>query len=254
MVGGKGNYGDDFEYAAEGHTLTGTGTFETKFVGLKGTLSPGTSGAIGSMTFKHAISAILPFKWLIDIASAGSFDELHYEGGGEANLSDSLVEGHVISPYAPAKGTQWRFLALGGAFCVTCGEATKGFALVSVSGGEALGLTGSFRKPTVVTGSTPSPARTTATPEGTVNPNGTEVTACFIEYGTTDSYGSSVPCSPRPGNKTHRQPVHSRHSGLRLTTQHTLPRHDNEGGTIPTASTRPSRPSAPRSPTPGKRN
>ena len=141
-VGGDGLISDDFEYAAEGHTLTGTGTFEANFVGLKGTVSPGTVGTVGTLRFVHRLDSGLPLKWLIDIASAGAFDELHYEGGSEVQLQDAIVEGHLISPYSPKIGASWRFLTTGvGGFCVTCGEATKGFALEPATGGWALKLT-----------------------------------------------------------------------------------------------------------------
>src|SRR4051812_3266229 len=39
-------------------------------------------------------------------------------------------------------------------------------------------------------------AQTTATVSGTVNPNGSEVTDCHVEYGTTVFYGGTAPCTP----------------------------------------------------------
>jgi hypothetical protein len=35
-----------------------------------------------------------------------------------------------------------------------------------------------------------------------VNPNGSPVTACHVDYGTTEGYGAQVPCSPDPGSGT----------------------------------------------------
>jgi hypothetical protein len=52
----------------------------------------------------------------------------------------------------------------------------------------------------VVTGAASSVAQTSATLNGTVNPNGFEVSECKFEYGTTTSYGSSAPCTPSPGS------------------------------------------------------
>jgi hypothetical protein len=53
--------------------------------------------------------------------------------------------------------------------------------------------------PAVRTGEPRSVSQTTATVAGTVDPEGSEVTACAFEYGTTESYGLSVPCTQAPG-------------------------------------------------------
>jgi hypothetical protein len=55
-------------------------------------------------------------------------------------------------------------------------------------------------EPTIVTKAASSLTQTTATLNGTVNPDGEEVTKCEFEYGTTMSFGSSVPCSSLPGS------------------------------------------------------
>jgi FG-GAP repeat len=72
--------------------------------------------------------------------------------------------------------------------------------------GTSVGLDQMFKTlpsaPTVVTGAASSVAQTSATLNGTVNPNGFEVSACRFEYGTTTSYGSSAPCVPPPGSGT----------------------------------------------------
>ncbi|MBI3572397.1 hypothetical protein HY091_02615, partial [Candidatus Kaiserbacteria bacterium] len=65
----------------------------------------------------------------------------------------------------------------------------------SNNGGTSYGLDASFTtlatKPTVTTGSASSISGSSATLNGTVNPNGVTATAWF-EYGTTTSYGSST--------------------------------------------------------------
>ncbi len=58
---------------------------------------------------------------------------------------------------------------------------------------------------------------TTATLNGTVHPDGTSVTACLFEYGTTPSYGSTVPCAESEaeiGSGESPVPVHADVSGL----------------------------------------
>jgi hypothetical protein len=53
--------------------------------------------------------------------------------------------------------------------------------------------------PTVVTKAATSITQTTATLNATVNPNGGDVSNCTFEYGTTEAYEASVPCSSLPG-------------------------------------------------------
>ena len=54
--------------------------------------------------------------------------------------------------------------------------------------------------PTVVTKPASSVTQTTATLNGTVNPDGAEVSKCEFEYGTTLSYGKTAACSALPGS------------------------------------------------------
>jgi hypothetical protein len=54
--------------------------------------------------------------------------------------------------------------------------------------------------PTVTTGAASSVTTTSATLNGTVNPNRGAIGECEFEYGTSPSYGSTVPCSPSPGS------------------------------------------------------
>lgn len=50
--------------------------------------------------------------------------------------------------------------------------------------------------PEAITAAPTKVEETTATLEGSVNPNGQAVTSCEFEYGTSTSYGSSVACKP----------------------------------------------------------
>jgi len=54
--------------------------------------------------------------------------------------------------------------------------------------------------PMVVTGTVSSVTQTTATLNATVDPEGATVSDCHFEYGTSPSYGSSVPCPSLPGS------------------------------------------------------
>jgi hypothetical protein len=68
--------------------------------------------------------------------------------------------------------------------------------------------------PTVVTGAASSVTQTSATLNATVNPNDGEVSDCHFDYGTSLSYGSSVPCSALPGLGTSAVAVSAPVGGL----------------------------------------
>jgi hypothetical protein len=72
--------------------------------------------------------------------------------------------------------------------------------------------------PTVATGKASSIGETGATLNGTVNPNGTAVTACTFEYGTSTSYGKTAACSPSPGSGSSAVGVSAVVTGLTAST------------------------------------
>ena len=71
------------------------------------------------------------------------------------------------------------------------------------AGGTSKGSDETFKTlpnaPTVVTKAASAITQTTATLNATVNPNGGEVSQCEFEYGTTNAYGSTAPCSSLAG-------------------------------------------------------
>ncbi len=86
--------------------------------------------------------------------------------------------------------------------------------------------------PTVVTEEASSIAQTTTTVNATVNPNGGEVTSCEFDYGTSDEYGKSVPCSSLPSSETELAAVSATLKGLTAdTTYHFRIVATNPGGT-----------------------
>jgi probable HAF family extracellular repeat protein len=102
------------------------------------------------------------------------------------------------------------------------------------AGGAAWVFTNtSARAPTVVTGAVSFVTQVSATLGATVNPNGAGLSDCHFEYGTTTSYGSSVPCTPPLlGSETSPVAVSGSLTGLRKgTTYHFRIVATNLGGT-----------------------
>jgi hypothetical protein len=73
--------------------------------------------------------------------------------------------------------------------------------------------------PVVTVGAASNVTKTGATLNGSVNPRGAAVTSCQFEYGTSESYGQSVPCTPAQiGSGTSPVAVSADISGLQLGT------------------------------------
>lgn len=68
--------------------------------------------------------------------------------------------------------------------------------------------------PTFATGSASSVTATTATLSATIDPNGSDMSECRFEYGTTSSYGSSAPCTKLPGSGINPTSVSASLAGL----------------------------------------
>jgi phosphodiesterase/alkaline phosphatase D-like protein len=120
------------------------------------------------------------------------------------------------------------------------------------AGGPSMGADRTFATspsaPKVLTGTATYVGQTSATLNATVDPEGTEVTDCQFEYGTSGSYGHSLPCSTSPGSGTGPVSVSASATGLDPnTTYHFRIAATNAGGTSKgtdeTFSTSPSPPS-----------
>jgi hypothetical protein len=74
--------------------------------------------------------------------------------------------------------------------------------------------------PTALTGEATNLSESTATLNGTVNPEGVEVSTCAFEYGHSSEYGESVPCEQEPGSGEGAVPVSANISGLEVGRYH----------------------------------
>jgi phospholipase C len=84
--------------------------------------------------------------------------------------------------------------------------------------GPDLAFTTSSDSPTVETGGASAVSQAAATLNATVNPNGEAVSACRFEYGTSISYGASVPCASLPGSGSSPVAVSATLTGLSANT------------------------------------
>lgn len=95
--------------------------------------------------------------------------------------------------------------------------ACSGSGACAVTMSEAKSVGAVFFEPAAPTATTEAAdpvGETTATLNGTVNPNGDEVTTCEFKYGTDTNYGDSVDCVPSPGDGTEGVAVSADVSGL----------------------------------------
>jgi hypothetical protein len=112
------------------------------------------------------------------------------------------------------------------------GCSGTGTCRVTVSADTTVTATFAQDAPAVTTGAASSITQTGATVAGTVNPNGSAVSDCHVEYGTTTAYGSQVPCAAGPGSGTSAVAVSASLTGLTAgTTYHYRVVATNGGGT-----------------------
>jgi hypothetical protein len=97
---------------------------------------------------------------------------------------------------------------------VDCVDA--GFCVAADSLGYT--LVGTLPGPTVTTGTGSASSQTTATVNATVNANDATLSDCHFDYGSTTSYGSSVPCTVTPSATGGPQAVTAQIGGLNAST------------------------------------
>ena len=114
-------------------------------------------------------------------------------GGGEADIGSGSAGGGGGSSLVPAEGS---------------------VALASADIQPQVQL--AYLGPVAVTGTVSGTSQAAVTLNATVNPEGKNVTACDFEYGTSPSYGSSVPCTSLPGSGSSPVDVSAYVTGLSI--------------------------------------
>jgi hypothetical protein len=123
------------------------------------------------------------------------------EGG--AHIGDNPTAAAPSWGFAPIDSPT----ALGGVSCVS-----EGLCAAVDNAGRI--LVTRVPAPTVVTGTPSAVGETTATVTGTVDTNDAAIASCRFEYGTSEAYGQSAPCSGTLAAGSANQPVSAALSGL----------------------------------------
>lgn len=128
----------------------------------------------------------------------GQVSSCEFEYGTSAALGSSV-------PCSSLPGSGTVAVSVSAAVTGLSADTTYYFRVVATNaGGTGDGAEQTFttlvNPPTVEVQPPSSLGQVSATLNGTVDPNDGEVTGCQFEYGTSQAYGSSVPCSSLPGS------------------------------------------------------
>jgi hypothetical protein len=234
----------------QGAKLTGTGEVGAGHFGFSVALSgTGDTAMVGGVADNSEVGAAWPF-----VRSAGVWEQQGSKltGSGEsgrglfgaqvalsAEGNAALVSG---SGDAGNVGAVWPFTRTEGVWALQepkltgaeesgpgafgVGLAVSADAQTALVGGSAdnAGVGAAWvlvdlpLVPAVVTKPATGILGTSATLNGTVNPNGKTVTDCHFNYGITTAYGSTVPCATSPGSGNSPVAVSAPVTGLQLNT------------------------------------
>ncbi len=104
--------------------------------------------------------------------------------------------GDTVSEIDASTGTVVNTITVGNDPDAVSSDGTHVWVTNAASGTVSEILIAAAAPPSAVTDPASAVAQAAAALNATVNPNGSAVTECKFEYGTSTSYGSSVPCSP----------------------------------------------------------
>ncbi len=143
-------------------------------------------------------------------------------GGTQVTITGANLTGakEVKFGSTPAKGFKVESASVIAAES-PAGKGTVAVTVTTTGGTSAVGPASEYTyltPPAVTTLAATQVTRTTATLNGTVNPNGSEVSECRFEYGTTMLLGSSAACTAAPGSGTNAVEVSAPLTGLEAET------------------------------------
>ncbi len=123
------------------------------------------------------------------------------------------ASGQALATDTPtASAPDWTAVPTGASGLTAVSCLPGGLCLAVDGAGRSLG--GRPPAPAVATLAPPLVAATSATLAGTVDPRGAALTSCRVEYGTTQAYSASLPCSPTPSAGGGAQEVSAGATGL----------------------------------------
>jgi hypothetical protein len=198
-------------------------TFKTLAnVGTPPTVLTGSTSALGSAS--ATLNATVN-------PNGGEVYECRFEYGTTIAYGSS-------APCTPAPGSGTSPVAVSASITGLAANTTYHFRISAVNpGGTSNGSDAEFKTPLVTativtTAAASSVTQTGATLNALVNPNEGNVTECKFEYGPTNTYGSSAPCSSLPGSGTSPVAVSAAVTSLsNKTTYHFRISATNAGGT-----------------------
>ena len=150
--------------------------------------------------------------------NGATVSDCHFEYGTSELYGSS-------APCSPPPGSGSSPVAVAAAITGLSANTSYHFRIVATNAGATsygpdLSLTTVPNPPAVQTGVASSLTQTSATLNATVNPNGATVSDCHFEYGTSELYGSSAPCSPPPGSGSSPVAVAAAITGLSANTSY----------------------------------
>ena len=171
--------------------------------------SPAGKGTAGvTVTTAAGTSATVPAAEFSYLAPP-SVSKIEPKEGPEAGGTQVTITGTALSGAkevrfgaTPAKGFKVESASVISAES-PAGKGTAGVTVTTAAGTSATVPAAEFTylaPPSVTTSATTAITSASATLNGSVNPNGSEVTECRFEYGTTMLLGSSASCTKPPGS------------------------------------------------------
>ncbi len=211
------NFGSAFIELQSG-IFSGTGKVKVAFANA-GTVEPGAAGIVGKLGFTN-FAQRAGGTIALDLKSATEFDQLGPGGAvGEGSYYIiGTIDVNLLGGYMPAPEAQWEFLT------GISGDTIETPLTFSPANYEAIQEPfEAFLKlkplpPVSVTEPASSVLQASAVLNGTVNPNGSHVSSCEFDYGTTISYGLTAGCSAIAGSGSSPVAVDAGIAGLSAAT------------------------------------